>query len=356
MSTGQATVSGAQAATELGSWSSSDVTAGEVMDALSSLRRKDRRAAVRASVLTLVVVVADQEEADNALSVVHALGTRHPSRTIVLVVGHHEVRGPGGAPGPGRRGRVSGRDAVVNVYALEEDGRSVCFEDLVITIRGQGRHHLDSVVEPFTLPDVRMVVWLPSRLPFLGDPLMAAANMVVVDSRAAPADDGEILRTTAQLARRIPVADLSWIRLASWRHLLAGLFEGALARPFLSGVTRARVAGKPGPRHLLGGWLLRRLELEESRLELEPAEHVSMAVDAVVDGRRGRFEVRRPGADRILVTTVDIEDGPSVEQVVTMPRQWPSLALAGALTQPGHDGGYEQAVAGALQLLRRRPA
>lgn len=335
--------------TALGCWEATDVTAGQVESALSSLRGHEPRAAVRASVLTLVVVVSDRAEGDAALQVVHALGTRHPSRTIVLVVGRHAVRAPDEVPGSGVEG-ASGRDAVVTVHAVEAEGRTVFFEDMILTIRGQGRHHLDSVVEPFTLPDVRMVVWLPSRLPSPGDPLLSAANMVVVDSRAVPEDEGDILARSALLSRRLPVADLSWIRLASWRHLLAGLFEGAVARPFLSGVDEVWVAGKSGPRHLIGGWLLGRLGLEPSQVRLEPSEHVSIGVEATADGRQGSFMVRRLGEDRVLNATVEIEDGLSLDQVVTMRRQWPELALAGALTQLGHDEGYEQAVAGARQL------
>ncbi len=352
----------------LGSWQATDVTAGQVERALSSLRRHERRAAVRASVVTLVVVVADQAEADAALGVVHDLGTRHPSRTIVLVVGHHRVRGPEGGRASGRRdaatGRVkSGRDAVVTVRAVESGGRIFTFEDVVLTVRAQGRHHLDSVVEPFTLPDVPMVVWLPSRLPSPGDPLMAAANVVVVDSRAVPAgpDAGSagsdelavadaVLSASAVLARRIPVADLSWARLEPWRRLLAGMFEGPATRDFVRGVERAVVTGNPGPRLLLGGWLLQRLALLPQQVRLEPADHVTMRIDARVDGRSASFSVERPREERILVARTDVHGGMRVAQKVTMRRRWPALALATALTQVGHDRSYEEALAGARAL------
>ncbi|MGH3850539.1 MAG: glucose-6-phosphate dehydrogenase assembly protein OpcA, partial [Pseudonocardiaceae bacterium] len=286
--------------TTLGTWSGTNVTSGQVEQALSSLRRHEQRAAVRASVLTLVIVVADQTEADAALTIVGEMGTSHPSRTIVLVVGKHQVRGPKGGRFSRRVATAidpnpNGRDAVVKVQAFERAGTMVTFEDIVLTIRGQGRHHLDSIIEPFTLPDVRMVTWLPSRLPSVGDPLMAAANMVVVDSRAAAggqgtvsdtgiATAGAVLASSAALARRIPVADLSWIRLAPWRRLLAGLFEGAVTRPFVAGVRQVVVTGNPGPRLLLGGWLLERLNLSPAQVVLEPAEHVTMAVEAWAGG------------------------------------------------------------------------
>lgn len=337
--------------TTVATWEATDVTAGEVEAAISSLRHHQARAALRANVLTLVVVVDTPEEAIASLATVHELETRHPSRTIVCVVGQHEPRPEEGTvlPPPGR----SGRDASVKVHALQSGDRSVAFEDLVLNIRGQGRHHLDSVVEPFTLPDVPMVVWLPARLPSVGDPLMAAANRVVVDSRALDDQGSGVLARSAVLVRRLPVADLSWVRLALWRRLLAGMFEGRVARPFAAGVEHVEVAGNEGPRYLLGGWLLERLRLDPSQVRLTPATHVSVAVEAAIGDRRGRFSVLRTSEERVLTTCMDISGGPRVEQAVRMGQRWPAQALAGALTQTGHDPLYEQALFGALRLRER---
>jgi glucose-6-phosphate dehydrogenase assembly protein OpcA len=321
----------------LGSWESENVTLGQVETELSNLRRHEERAAVRTSVLTLVAVVGSEAEADVARTVIHDLGVRHPSRTLVLVAG--DDTGPGNAI-----------DAAVWVYALERDDRAVCFEEVVLKVRGKGRYHLDSVVEPFALPDVPLVVWLPAGLPSPGDPLMAAANRVVVDSRAVAEAGGDVLIRSATLARRLPVVDLSWMRLALWRGVLAGLFQGAIYRPFLDGVDAVEVRGNHGARFLLGGWLLRRLQLPPSRIHLSPAEHVSVVIHATSGGRKGTFSVSRPSAERWVRSCVDIEDGPQVEQTVRMRQQWPSLALAAALTRVGHDEVYEEALDGARDL------
>jgi len=324
--------------TTLGSWEAENVTLAQVDAELSNLRRHEQRAAVRTSVLTLVAVVDSPTEAALVWGIVHDLGIRHPSRTIVLDVGD-----AGGGEG-------TGVDASVWVQAVEKEGRTVCFEDLLLTVRGKARFHLDSIVEPFSLPDVPMVVWLPARLPSAGDPLMAAANRVVVDSRAVKEAGVDALARSLILTRRLPVTDLSWIRLAPWRSLLAGLFEGGVHRPFIDGVRRVEIAGNDGPRHLLGGWLLRRLRLARSAVHLTAAEHASVRIEATVGGRTGTFSVSRPSAERVIQACVDIEDGPSVEQIVNMREQWPSLALAGALTRVGHDPMYEEALAGAKEL------
>ena len=142
--------------TTIGSWESDDVTVAQVEAALSDLRRHEQRAAVRTSVLTLVVVVRNAADCANAQSIVHDLGTRHPSRALVIVAVDDEPDAP------------NGTDASVWVRAIEREGRAVCFEQMLLRVRGKARHHLDSIVEPFALPDVPMVVWLPAGLPSAG--------------------------------------------------------------------------------------------------------------------------------------------------------------------------------------------
>lgn len=326
----------------IGSWEADSVTVGQVEQALSDLRRHEQRAAVRASVLTLVAVVSDAVAADAALDVVYDLGARHPSRTIVLVI-DEETAEPG-------------LDAAASVHVVEREGRAVCFEDVVLRVRGRARHHLDSVVEPFALPDLPLVVWLPSRLPEPGDPLLAVADRVVVDSRAVagagrPGEvDPTVLPHIQALARRLPVTDLSWGRLAPWRSLLAGLFEGPVYRPFLREIERVEVSGNYGPRFLLAGWLLRRLHLPVARVDVQPSEHVSITVTATHRDRTGVFKVARPGAERVITSSVEIDHGPSVSQTLRMRHQWPALSLADALTRMGRDDVYCEALEGAIEL------
>jgi len=322
----------------IGSWESDDVTVGQVEKALTELRRHEQRAAVRTSVLTLVAVVRTDAEADGARQIIADLGARHPSRSLIIIAVDDEPDAP------------NGTDAAVWVRAIEREGRAVCFEEVVLKVRGNARHHLDSIVEPFALPDVPMVVWLPAGLPSPGDPLMRAADRVVVDSRAVAEAGGDVLARSLTLAKRLPVADLSWMRLEQWRSMLTGLFEGAVYRPFLDAVDQVEIRGNHGPRYLLGGWLLRRLNLPPTRVVLERADHVSVAIHALSGGRKGTFTVTRHGADREIQSCVNIEDGPQVEQTVGMREQWPSLALASALTRVGHDEAYEEALAGARDL------
>jgi hypothetical protein len=131
---------------------------------------------------------------------------------------------------------------------------------------------------------------------------------------------------------------------------LAGLFEGHDFRPFLDHVSRVEVLGHFGPRHLLAGWLMATLPLPRAHVHIEEAEHVSIRIVAERDGRRGEFAVVRPGDERIIHSTVDVEGGPKIDQTLRMRDRWPSRSLTDALTRMGRDAAYERALSGALEL------
>jgi glucose-6-phosphate dehydrogenase assembly protein OpcA len=313
------------------------VTLAQVESALTDLRRSERRAAVRTSVVTLVVVTSDADTTDEILDVVRSLGTRHPSRAVVLDAGDPEGHGI---------------DAAAAVHITERDGHLVCFEDVVLRVRGRARWHLDSVVEPLSLPELPVVVWHPSSVPSLGDPLLAVADRVLVDSRFLPGEE-DLLRQIHSASRRRPIIDLSWVRLTAWRSLLASLFDGEHGR-FARGAQRAEVRGHFAPRHLLGGWLLRSLNLDASSVRLEEADHASVAIEAVADGRVGRFAIEREGDTRVLNALVEVADEHARKQTLHMRDQSRAQVLADALSRTGRDDAYERALNGAMERLDAR--
>nr|MDQ6909861.1 glucose-6-phosphate dehydrogenase assembly protein OpcA [Actinomycetota bacterium] len=124
---------------------------------------------------------------------------------------------------------------------------------------------------------------------------------------------------------------------------------------FLGGVQELVVAGNYGPRHLLGGWLLTRLGLPPAVVHLEAAAHASIRIQAVADGKTGKFIVERPSDERVIESCLEIEGGPTLHQSLPLQRQWPAVSLARALTEMGRDEHYQEALAGALQLRGPRP-
>ncbi len=323
----------------IGSWQAEGVRADQVVSALSELRRHEERAATRTSVMTLVIVVRTPEEAQSHLDVVRHLGARHPSRTLVLVFcdddGDDESR----------------MDADVSVSAIERGGRQVAVEEVVLEVRGQARYHLDSLVRPFALPDLPIAVWVATDLPGRGDPLLTAADRVVVDTRVV-GYKRDALNTAYSLTHRVAVTDLSWWRLKPWRNLFASLFEGHVYRPFLRNVQHLEVSGHAGPRHLFAGWVVSRLDLPRTVVHLDDAEHLSAKLVASHEGRRGSFAVERKGDERVIDASVEIEAGPQFQQKMQFGEDWQSRAVADALSHMGHNETYEAALEAALRLLR----
>ena len=320
--------------TTLGEWHGEATSVSAVEAAIADLRRQESKAAVRTAVLTLVAVV-EQGDCEAARDLVLELGMRHPSHAVLLVTGDAT-----GAPAI---------NADVRVHLLEgEEQRALCFEDVVLSVQGPAVDHIDSIIEPFVLPDLPCVAWFPYRLPNLSDSALGAADRVILDSRLL--DDPRHYADVAALARHFPLADLSWVRLEPWRELLAGLFEGATFRPFVHQVRSVTVKGKPGPRRLLAGWLASRLGLNRSQVHLEDAAHVTMEVHAEVDGHGGHFVVSRPTDERIIEATAAIDGGPSHSRTLRMRDRSPARVLGQALARLHHDDVYDEALAAAVDL------
>jgi glucose-6-phosphate dehydrogenase assembly protein OpcA len=291
--------------------------------------------------VTLVVVGVDEDEASAATNAMHRLGARHPGRTIVLV------------PDPERE---RGIDARVALHHGQAEGHPVWSEDIRLRVRGGAARHLDSLIEPLTLPDLPLCVWFVAAAPSVHDPLVGAADAVIVDLRQIPGAAGDpapALARLTRLAAERTLVDLSWTRLTPWRELLGGMFDPAPYRPFLSGVHAVEVCGLPGPRHLLGGWIASRLRLPSFAVQLRQEEHVSVVMAATADGRHGRFSVERRAGEHLVRARAEAEGAPVNEMVLALPTDTLPWSLGVALSRPYRDPVYEESLAAASLLARR---
>lgn len=320
--------------TDLGVWQAEATSVDAVLDALAGLRRSSELGATRTLVMTLVIVGHDRAELARALDGIHQLGSKHPARTLLI----HLL--PDADPA---------LDAVVDLQgAGDDDGRRVVFEDVHLQVRGPAARHLDSFIEPFTLPDLPVVVWFVDQLPSAADPVLSAADVVVVDSR----DFGglDCFSTVAMIAEARPVIDLSWVRLQPWRSALRGLFDGAGLRPFAAGVRGATVEGKTGPRHLIAGWLAGRLDLALADVRLAEGDHLSFSVRARLEGRHARAAVRRLPDRRALVADAHVEGAAAISTTLLLPRSGPAWGLAEGLSRLVRDPVFESSLRTALDF------
>jgi glucose-6-phosphate dehydrogenase assembly protein OpcA len=317
----------ADAVAPLAEWEDAEATMGDVLDALHRLRGSDRTA-TRTSVVTLVAVARDADELQRACDTTETLGGRHPGRTVVVHALEDEPEG------------LEAR--VRFIEGISGDAR-VWSEDITLTVKGPAARHLDSLIEPLTLPDLPLAVWYVGTCPAPDDALCDTAEVVLVDSKEV--GDGAFDELLPVLRSRT-VIDLTWVRLRPWRLLLAGLFESRVYRPYVTKVDSAQVRGKPGVRELLGGWLASRLGLEE--VEMEDDRHASMRLVA----GDGEFTVERRDDERLVRAAARIKGGPGHEELLALPDTTLAWSLAEALSDLEADSVYEAALEAAISFAR----
>ncbi|MGI9119018.1 MAG: glucose-6-phosphate dehydrogenase assembly protein OpcA [Acidimicrobiales bacterium] len=280
--------SSASVATTVGTWRGETTSMGPVLSALERLRCADAREAMRASFLTLLAVGGADVEVDEVFDIVHRLGSMQPTRVVVIRVL------------PGRKHQVSAR---VGVHLIERGSRCLSIDDVALEVTGPVRSHLDSLVEPLTLPDLPVVVWCRERLPPAHSRLIGVGNHLVVDS--ARAGGRSCLAALAALSRRVPVTDLSWLRLTLLRRQLALTLRGDDLCSVLDDLAGATVTGPDPGRALLVGWLTDRLGpqgpavTDDGEGDGRPSISLSAPdcrVEAVAGDGCVTVTVRRPGA------------------------------------------------------------
>lgn len=326
------------ATTDTPAWSGQHVAIADVVAAVDRLRRETQRASTRTSVATLIIVTRSTDELDEAETVIEHLGVRHPARIITLL-----------APIEARQGedRV---DADVVLHSGEAAGHPIWSDELRLRVSGGPSRHLASLLRPLQLSDLPVVVWYVRGLPSEKDPLLKLANAVIVDSKTAT-DPGEgepaMLRTFSSitsLARKNTIIDLSWSRLQTWRRLVATQFQGEVFGPMITGIERADITGKLGPRLLLAGWLGSRLALPREAMHLYDGRHVGVAMFADFDGQSASFKVERIGDQRLVQSSAVVEGGASHQEILGLPSDALPLSLAQALRHIERDKVYELAI------------
>jgi glucose-6-phosphate dehydrogenase assembly protein OpcA len=186
----------------------------------------------RASVLNLIVTVPDEPSAGRVVETMMGLGFRHPSRAIVLVAS------PGGT-GPTVDAAVS-----AHCHAVQQAEEQVCYEEVVLTVRGEAAEHLDGIVAPLLIHDLPTLAWWPGDPPFADpvfDQLVELSDKLIIDS----SDFSDLLvgfRRLANLRRRSGVGDLAWKRLGWWQELTAQFFDAPRFRRYLPNLNRVRIS------------------------------------------------------------------------------------------------------------------
>jgi glucose-6-phosphate dehydrogenase assembly protein OpcA len=345
----------------------------------------------RASVLNLIVIVTDETAADRVVRTLLGLGVRHPSRAIVLVP-------QPAADGPSIDARIS-----THCHDALGGGERVCYEEVVLTVRGEAASHLAGVVAPLLIHDLPTHIWWPGDPPFrdgVFEQIVDLGDRVLVDSSDF-ADLLAGLRRLGTLRRQSGIGDLSWERLGWWQERTAQFFDAPRFRRYLPNLSRLQIRyavpppwsarddeadeiapGVPSPMAealLYAGWIATRLGWRRHatldaladgafRLRLEgrhemveldlrsvvtddarPGDLLSVRLRSLGETGAAEFIIDRDGDDAIVATNADGMTA-LLRRVGSESRPEPEL-LSAQLTVDVVDPVYEDALRAAAILL-----
>ncbi len=312
------------------------------------------------------VLVAPAERAERLGGLWAEIGTRHPSRIVLVVLrpNRHPVSAAIGAtchlPAPGQP--------------------QVCSERVRLELGADDLDRLPALLLPLLEPDVPATIWWePAEPPSdaVRDDLCRQADRLLTDLTLHPAP-GELWRGLAR-PDQPTVADLAWYRAGWWREGTARLFDGGQAgqAAVVNAMQVTTAAGDgPGellPAALLAGWAARQLGWSPRRLlgversewrrtDGRPAE-IELDRVAVGAGRAGRlqsFRLNGPSPADCWWRLERLHDNPRELRVEAHHADWCRLparlpaprpepaevllaALAGATTNAVRDGALANA-------------
>jgi glucose-6-phosphate dehydrogenase assembly protein OpcA len=171
----------------------------------------------RASLWNIVVTAHGSASLERIKTLVDDLTQSIPARVIVL----NQAGGGGGD-------RSLRATIESNVVSRPGGARTVYSEEITLTGSGGGEEHFGALVRSLLIPSLPTATfWIDSTVAenLLTRELLPVAERLVVDTGQCTRarDLGSVYRLTTQGTP--VVADLGWLRLASFRTLFAGLFD-----------------------------------------------------------------------------------------------------------------------------------
>ncbi len=321
---------------------------------------------LRASVLNLIVVT-DEESAEDITRSVSNIAGRYPSRAIVLISDPEEEE--------------TNLDFQLSAFCNVRGGggAQVCAEQITIHAEGPPAEHLESLAGPLLISDLPIFLWYPgpfspSSPEFAG--MAALADRIILDSAAAN-DCERSLREIAGLLEEEEtpaVGDLQWVQLSPWRALVAELFSSPERAGELGRLKEIEILHAPDGECralLFAGWLASTLgwSLEEaSRTDdgrearfASPSGEVAIDMSPASPDSRFRqvrlysedygFEVARSRDLSEARTTVTKGDELLAERTVHLGTFDLGVLLGEELRYRGRDELYEAALRKAVEML-----
>jgi glucose-6-phosphate dehydrogenase assembly protein OpcA len=221
----------------------------ELMDTTSAgiaaefVRARTRAGSPAMGMVMTLIVVVEEEDAENAMEAARHASHEHPARVLGVILG-------------------DGRGAA-EVNAQVSVGQGWGGETALIRLKGEVVKHADSVVLPLLLPDSPVCIWWPHDHPDdpADDPLGRLAQRRITD--AAFVKRGKVKALHTQCKTYSPGnSDLAWTRVTPWRALLAAALDQQPLKVRTVHVTAERISPSAD---LLLAWLKLRLRVPGER-------------------------------------------------------------------------------------------
>jgi hypothetical protein len=225
---------------------------------------------MRAALWTLVLGAHGPASLKHAKGLVDALVTALPARVIVLC-----QSGDDGVPD----GHAEEIQATIETNVLGGAGhaRTLYSEEITLTGYGRGEEHFPALVRSLQIPNLPTAIfWIdPQMDDAILEQLLPVGDRLVVDTGRclSSAELGRLGTLVSLVAGDHEIADLGWMRLATFRSLFAGLFDPPVGSRPLAEATEVRIFHRPDNRAsalLLGAWLGSQLGWNEPGLEGTP--------------------------------------------------------------------------------------
>jgi len=319
---------------------------------------------VRAALCNLIVLSGRDDAAESDVAEIAAAV---PHRALV-------VAGAAGADGVA---------AWISAHCRRTgSGSQVCCEQVTVRAAGAASARVASTLLALLMPDLPVVCWLcdASELeaPLL-ERLGRHLNRLIVDGRGTA--DFTALEAWQRSHPHAAVADLEWERLAVWRELVAGSFDGAPFEALLADIATVRIVHGPtssGAAALFIGWLASRLGWQgTSATTGRDAAGSTLGIECVADAaardlrsvsitmRDGtRCQVRREA--EMLVAKLEHADACALPRVVPWRALEDAAWVVRVLQRRARNVAYAEALAaaarraggggGAAAAARRAPA
>jgi glucose-6-phosphate dehydrogenase assembly protein OpcA len=273
-------------------------------------------------VMTLVIVV-DEDAADDAMTNARRASAEHPARVLGVILGDG-------------RGKPS-----INAQVGAGDGWSG--ETALIRLKGEVVKHPESVVLPLLLPDSPVAVWWPTDAPDdpAGDAIGALAQRRITDAAEATRAKSKAIRTQCASYSR-GNTDLAWTRITPWRALLAASLDQHPEKVRSASVTAERISPSAD---LLVAWLADRLKIDVTRHSSDGPG----ITEVVMTTKSGDIRISRPDGRLAVFTSPGQPDRP-----VALKRRTIPALLAEELRRLDEDDTYAAAARRLVKLEKKK--